>query len=500
MQEKNDLATDPERNANTLVSASSSEYTETTKFKDPHDPLQWSWKKKHLILVAICYMTFMTDFLAGYGVPMIIPQGKEWGISSVDASRSLSGNTFMQGFGSLVAVPFAQRYGTLPVMFWSTLMTCFMTIACASCPTWIGFIAVRVLQGFFAASAQVLGLTVIQDIFYFEEHARKIGIWGWSILIGPYFGPFLSSMILHNLHWRESFWIVVGIVGFGLLLVIFLMEETTYDRVVPENNPPQAEGRFKRKLFALVGITGHRMKGRPSLCQGTWELVMVFVKPQFYMLFIYHGITFMWSVGINGTLILFLVPASPKGYGFGSIALGLIYFAPMTAVVIGELWGHFFNDALQLRSIKRNKGIFEPESRLWALYFSVGIMCLGLILLGVGLDRLWHWGFIAFFWGLFIFAIMTSTVTISAYVLDCFPQQSAAASALLNFTRVLFGFTVVLFQTKWSTKVGADWSFSTQAIICAAVFAIVPIVQKYGKGWRMGTDMSPDVINVKVEK
>lgn len=29
---------------------------------------QWSWGKKHLLLVAICYMTFMTDFLAGYGV------------------------------------------------------------------------------------------------------------------------------------------------------------------------------------------------------------------------------------------------------------------------------------------------------------------------------------------------------------------------------------------------------------------------------------------------
>lgn len=136
-------------------------------------------------------------------------------------------------------------------------------------------------------------LTLIS--FYFEEHARKIGIWGWSILIGPYFGPFLSSMILHNIHWRESFWIVVGIVGFGLLLVIFLMEETTYDRVVPENNPPQPEGCFKRKLFALVGITGHRMKGRPSLCQGTWELIMVFVKPQFYMLCKFQKDTFIYT-------------------------------------------------------------------------------------------------------------------------------------------------------------------------------------------------------------
>lgn len=44
-------------------------------------------------------------------------------------------------------------------------MTFFMTIACATCPTWIGFIAVRALQGFFATAAQVLGMTVIQDMY-----------------------------------------------------------------------------------------------------------------------------------------------------------------------------------------------------------------------------------------------------------------------------------------------------------------------------------------------
>lgn len=41
------------------------------------------------------------------------------------------------------------------------------------------------------------------------------------------------------------------------------------------------------------------------------------------------------------------------------------------------------------------------------------VMCLGLVLLGVGLEHLWNWAFIAFFWGLFVFAVMTSTVTIS---------------------------------------------------------------------------------------
>jgi len=40
-------------------------------------------------------MTFMTDFLAGYGVPMIIPQAKEWKLTPADSTRSLSGNTFV---------------------------------------------------------------------------------------------------------------------------------------------------------------------------------------------------------------------------------------------------------------------------------------------------------------------------------------------------------------------------------------------------------------------
>lgn len=191
---------------------------------------------------------------------------------------------------------------SLPVMFWSTLATFFMTIACATCPTWIGFIAVRVLQGFFATSAQVIGMTVIQDMyvcfqyilqqeknahthrFYFEEHARKIGIWGWSILIGPYFGPFLSSLILHNITWRQSFWVVVALVGIGLLLIIFLMEETTYDRTNPDNNPTRPAEYWRYKLLSLTGIMGHRANGRQTLWQGTMGLVSVFIKPQFYLL------------------------------------------------------------------------------------------------------------------------------------------------------------------------------------------------------------------------
>jgi hypothetical protein len=121
-------------------------------------------------------------------------------------------------------------------------------------------------------------------------------------------------------------------------------------------------------------------------------------------------------------------------------------------------------------------------------------MPLSLSLLGFALKGLWHWSLVAFFWGLFIFTCMITTVAISAYALDCFPADTAPASALLNFTRVLFGFLVPWFQSPWSRKVGTQWSFTTQGLICMAAFVIVPFVQWKGKGWRKATLFSPDVI------
>lgn len=130
----------------------------------PDDPVLWPHRRKVGILAAMCYLTVLTDFLAGYAVPMTVPQAKEWGISIVDAGRNLSGNTFMQGFGSIFAVPLCMRFGTMPVMFWMGVATVAFTVGCAAVDNWIGYIALRVGQGFFAAPAQVLGMTMIKEM------------------------------------------------------------------------------------------------------------------------------------------------------------------------------------------------------------------------------------------------------------------------------------------------------------------------------------------------
>ncbi|KAF8533324.1 major facilitator superfamily domain-containing protein [Trichophaea hybrida] len=485
---------DREKTSNAIVDESSI----FTSARNSLDPLRWSSRKKHLILAAMCYMSFLTDFLAGIGVPMMVSQSEEWNVSLVDISRSLTGNTFTQGIGSLIAVPFARRFGYLPVMFWSTLLTVFFTMGCAVMPTWIGFIAVRILQGFFSTTAQVLGLTIIQEMFFFEEHVGKINIWGWSFLVGPYFGPFISSFILRSLTWRQSFWFFSGLVAVGFLSVIFIMDETAYDREMPENNPPRPRGYWNYKIQSLTGVMGKKTKGRTSLLQASIELYRVFSQPHFFCLFLFHGITYCWTVGINGTLITFLVPSVSKGgYGFDTVDVGLIYLAPIVAIIAGELFGHFVNEEIQTRTIRTQKGRFIPEHRLLALIPATFLMGVGVSLLGWALGKHWHWLSVAIFWGIFVFATMCSTVVISAYLLDSFPNDSIAVAALLNFTRVLFGFLVPIFQNPWAEKVGAEWSLSTQGTICVVAYGLVLVVQMWGREWRVRAEMCPDEITVE---
>jgi hypothetical protein len=38
---------------------------------------------------------------------------------------------------------------------------------------------------------------------------------------------------------------------------------------------------------------------------------------------------------------------------------------PQVAVIIGEIIGHFANDAIMRATTRRNHGVFEAESRLW---------------------------------------------------------------------------------------------------------------------------------------
>ena len=160
-------------------------------------------------------------------------------------------------------------------------------------------------------------------------------------------------------------------------------------------------------------------------------------------------------------------------YGFGPKQIGFFYFTPIVAVILGELTGHWLHDMVAKQYIRSHHGHFEPEVRLRAIFFSVPLMIVGTVLIGQSLQNDWHYMATSVSWGLYVYGIMITTVAISSYCLDSYPEASGEVSAWLNFSRTMGGFIISYFQVTWATNEGASLSFGIQGAIVAGAFLII---------------------------
>lgn len=81
----------------------------------------------------------------------------------------------------------------------------------------------------------------------------------------------------------------------------------------------------------------------------------------------------------------------------------------MVAVGLGEFFGHFFNDFVASRYIRKHDGVFEPEARLKTNYISAFLMIPGLITVGQALEKHLSYSAIVMGWGMYVFGVMTAS-------------------------------------------------------------------------------------------
>ncbi len=325
-------------------------------------------------------------------------------------------------------------------------------------------------------------------MFFFHQHARKVGIWYSIFITSPVFGPFIGNFIYGGLKkWQPIFWLVFAWSSFLICLILVFGDEPYYNRqLTQEQLPVRRKGQVGRllRVFGVWQIQNHAPT--PTLLRGYGRLLEVFVKPVIPMAMLFYAVTFMWSVGINlTTAILLETPRTAGGYGFDATSLGYIYFTPLAGIIIGELFGHWFNDFMATRYTVRHHGIFVPEARLWTPYLGIALMIPGLVLFGQTVSLRLHWIGIVFGWGMVQVGIMLISVAIVTYVLDCYPSASGEVSALINLGRVAAGFSVGYFQQAWGVKQGFNVSFGLQAAVVGGSALLLFSIQHFGARIRL---------------
>ncbi|KAH7016731.1 major facilitator superfamily domain-containing protein [Ilyonectria destructans] len=460
---------------------------------DPRDPLNWSWKRKHLLLLSVAWAALCTDFTAAAGTAIIFNQASEWNISPNRANDPNAILVLFNGLGGLVWVPLSSIWGRAPVLFWTTIAGLAVNLGAAVSDTYSVYFALRVLSGLFLTSGQTMTIAFLKDLFFFHERARKIGLWAVLYIASPYLGPCLANFVISGTHhWPDIFWMCSGVVGVQLILVLAFVDETWYNRDLPDSEQPPRQSGIVGRLMRLTGIWQIQHSNYfPDAVPVCKRFFATITKPSFALICLSYFLTFAWAIGVNiSTNLLFFQPKEAGGaYGYTTKTIGYLYFANIVGVFLGEIFGHFFNDYMAHRYIKQHKGVFKPEVRLWTIYISIVFMVAALILLGQSFENALSVVAVIFGLGIFAFGVMTMSVSVTAYALDSYPNAPAELSCWLNFARTAGGFAVGYFQQPWLERVGADASFGTQAGIVA--FAAIPVVLAHIYGASMRQKHGP---------
>ncbi|EGG10739.1 uncharacterized protein MELLADRAFT_103158 [Melampsora larici-populina 98AG31] len=429
----------------------------------PDDPQNWSSKKKIQILVVLTLASFIPDFCGTISIPSTFQLATEFNTTPAQIN-DLTTNwaVFMLGPGGIVATVLVKRYGRLPILFWSQFIGLAFLIGCAASRDLKTFAAMRCINAFFSSAPQVMGLYVINDMYPFHLQARKVNVWTSGFLCSPFVAPWLFGYLNAKISYRWGYWIACMYVGIVVILIAFFVEETSYDR----NSPVKTERsksltvRFK----SLIGITIIQEKRGATWKEAIWPMIRLLSRPHLVGILLYMGVLFGFSIGVNIT--------------------NETDATPVVAVFVGEFVGHHLNDLIAFTLTKRNKGIFEPEMRLWTLHIGLPFYVIGFVMLGAAFQYKLNLAILVFGWGMAQASIMLSTVACLNYANNAF-NYPGEISALLNLARILGGFAVPYFQVEWASSRGALETFGCEAAIVAGLFFLtIPILQIKGKTLR----------------
>jgi hypothetical protein len=150
------------------------------------------------------------------------------------------------------------------------------------------------------------------------------------------------------------------------------------------------------------------------------------------------GIQIMWLslLSVTQSELFSVAP-----YNFDIVAVGDTNIAAFVGAIFGMVWGGPLSDRYVLRRARRNKGIMEPEVRLWLLIMPAFLNAGGLLMYGLGayrgLPRIISAGVGTAFIG---FGVGSGGAICFTYAIDCYPGIAAESMVLILFVRNVLGF------------------------------------------------------------
>lgn len=343
-----------------------------------------------------------------------------------------------------------------------------------------------------------------------------MGWYAWMLANSNFFAPVITGFINDGIGYKWCFFIHAVFCAAVAVFLFFFLEETNYDRKTvgviegvdapspsdPESTSPMSESKSSPEKSSSAdapqsSATGsaapykrktYRQKlalwGKPRPFMMFWRAAQVLKLLSWPVIF-YAGFSYgtylVWFNILNATASLIL---GGEPYNFSPAIVGLCYLSCIIGVTVASLFSGVFSDWFVIRLARRNKGVFEPEQRLWLFLASTIILPAGSILWGVGAAHGVHWFGLLF--AMFMISICNACgVTLSlAYLVDSYRDLSGDSLATCIIIRNTMSFAIGYGITPWLDALGYQNCFISVAFVGLVVCSVFLVMIKFGKYFR----------------
>lgn len=145
-----------------------------------------------------------------------------------------------------------------------------------------------------------------------------------------------------------------------------------------------------------------------------------------------YGAALVWFNVLNATSSMIFTGT----YNFSASMVGLTYFGPTIGAILAWVWSGWVSDKFSIFFARRNKGVREPEERLWLLTMNTIVLPAGLILWGVGAAHHVHWFGLVVGFMLIAFTSATGGAFAISYALDSYKDLGGEVMVTVMIIRV----------------------------------------------------------------
>lgn len=441
---------------------------------------------------------FFNGFSNSVIYSVIVPLSESLDLTVGEINAGTGYLFLLAGWGLLFWQPFALQYGKRLTYLISTAATIALTMWAPYAQGPGQWYARGVLAGFFAAPTDGLAEISISDVFFAHERGTHLGVYAIALAGSNYFAPVVSGWINQGQGYRWVFYYPSIFSGAALLFLFFFMEETNYDRSATgakqqntttdvlrtgsssdsheksRSNDLIHKKTFVRKLALWDPPRPQRMLYRAwlSIYFLTWP-VIVYAGYQ-------YGTYVIWFNVLNATSSEVL---SSAPYSFDSGLVGTAYTSCLIGVAGGAIYTGYLADKLAIYLARRNKGIKEPEQRIWAFAILPFVVPASLILWGVGAAHGVHWfGLVVAMCGLAFGNAAGLTLSLS-YLIDAYREIGSDAVTTAIIIRNTMAFAINYAITPW-LRLGYQNCFISAAAVALVTSSVFLLMIWKGKSLR----------------